>query len=163
MKKMAALFFVLVFLLGTVGCNPQPTQPEQAAPDFTEQSVIIRDSHSDVEGLSVQVDGIYHDSDKTTLVVSWNNTTEHTVTYGEMFGIERLENDEWVDCALGENVFIMIGYLLEANKAVNKEYTLTGLFDVSQPGTYRFLSTCSVDMDGELPTTCTVWAEFMVE
>lgn len=162
MKRIIAIL-VLAFActLVMVGCNN--TQLEIAESNFTKQSVFNRVSHSDVVGLLVEVDGIYIYPDKTTLVVSWNNTTEHTVTYGEMYWIERLENEEWVDCSLKENVFLTIGYLLKANKTVNKEYTLTDLYDVGTPGTYRFLSTCSVEMGDEKPTECSVWAEFVIE
>jgi hypothetical protein len=80
-----------------------------------------------------------------------------------MYWIERLENGEWVDCSLQENVFLTIGYLLKANTDVSKEYTLTDMYGISIPGTYRFLSTCSVDMGDEKPTECSVWSEFVVE
>jgi len=164
MKKCAAFLLALVCAAGLFGCaGRQPEYPEYVEPDFTRQPATVTASYSDVEGISVQADGVYVHPDKTTLVVSWNNRTDYPVTYGESFEIERLENGEWVDCALGENVFHMIGYLLPANKSVNKEYTLTDMYDISTPGTYRFLSTCSVEMEGEYPKTCALWSEFTVE
>lgn len=163
MRKQIAFLLVLVCAASLFGCARSLPLPEYVEPDFTEKPVTVSDSHSDVEGISVQADGVYIYPDKTTLVVSWNNRTDYPVTYGEPYRLERLENGEWVDCALGENVFAMIGYLLPANKSVNKEYTLTNMYDISAPGTYRFHATCSVEMEGEYPKTCSLRSEFVVE
>lgn len=119
--------------------------------------------HTDFEGVYVQIHEVINDPEKTTLVVSWNNETKHSVTYGNMYGIERLENGEWVDCSINENVFTLIGYMLDANASVKKEYSLTDMYDTSKPGTYRFCSTCSVDVEGEQPTTCSLWTEFVIK
>lgn len=161
MKKLIAFVIAVVFITVMTGCNN--TEPRKNEADFMKQSVFNRVSHSDVVGLLVEVSSINTSSGKTTLTVSWNNTTEHTVTYGEMYRIERLENGEWVDCSLQENVFLAIGYLLKANTDASKEYTLTDMYDISIPGTYRFLSTCSVDMGDEEQTECSVWSEFVIE
>jgi hypothetical protein len=161
MKRLVAFITALIFVFLATGCNNVEPGITEAAVD--EHNVFNRVSHSDVVGLLVEVSSINNLSGKTTLTVSWNNTTEHTVTYGEMYWIERLENGEWVDCSLQENVFLTIGYLLKANTDVSKEYTLTDMYGISIPGTYRFLSTCSVDMGDEKPTECSVWSEFVVE
>ena len=161
MKKQILLILVLAYIFAMVGCNN--TTPDITESVSTELHVFNRVSHSDVVGIQLEVAHICKYADKTTLVVSWNNTTEHMVTYGKMYWIERLENGEWVDCSLNENVFPAIGYLLNANTAVQEEYILTNMYDVSIPGTYRFLSSCSVDMGDEKPTECSVWSEFVVE
>lgn len=119
--------------------------------------------HSDFPGIYVQVLDITNKAEQETLLVSWNNETEHTVTYGERFWIERLENGEWIDCSLAEINYYTIGYMLDASDVEQKEYTLTNNYDLSKPGTYRFCSTCSIDVVGEKPTTCSLWTEFIVE
>lgn len=126
--------------------------------------------HTDFEGVYVQVHEVSNDPVKSTMVVSWNNETAHTVTYGEIFWIERLVDGEWVDCSLKENPFITIGHLLDvnisvlsANTSAKKEYSLTDMYDVSKPGTYRFCSTCNVEVAGEQPAACSLWTEFVVE
>lgn len=128
-----------------------------------ENDIFNRVWHSDFTGVYVQVLDISNDAEKATMLVSWNNETDYTVTYGEMFWIERLENGEWVDCSLAEITYLTIGYLLDSNETDKKEYTLTDKYDLSKPGTYRFCSTCSVDTGDEQPITCSLWTEFFVE
>ena len=161
MKKLMALFLALVCLLGLVGCNN--TQPEYEEPNFIEKQTIVGNDYSDFDGISIQASGIYIHPDKTTIIINWRNDTEYSVIYGEAYSIERLENGEWVSCSLKDNSFTAIAYELPAKKLDSKGYTLTGMYDVSKPGTYRFLSTCSVDTGEEKSTECSVWAEFMLE
>ncbi len=117
--------------------------------------------HSDIEGVFVEIDSMCIYPDITTLIVSWNNETEHTITYGEMYWIERFENGEWIDCSLTDNIFTLIGYELKANEKVDKEYRLTDMYDISKKGTYRFCSDCSVDVGDR--KECSVWAEFIID
>ena len=152
MKKMILLILSLFLVFGIVGYNI--IKPEK-------QSVSSGVSNSDVEGVFVEIEGIYTYSDKTTLAVKWVNNTEFPLTYGEMYSIERLENGEWKDCSLRDNIFILLGYLLQPNETINKEYLITDRFDISKPGTYRFCADCSVDMP--IPKECFVWAEFTIK
>ena len=160
MGKLVWFVLILVCVLSLVACNN--ILPERVGSDFTEQYIIIRDSYSDVLGVFVQVSGIYVYPDKTTLVVSWNNTTEHTVTYGENFKIEYKEDGEWSDCTLKENVSLRGSFLLNAYECHNKEYAIIDMYDISKPGKYRFLSACSVDMGKRGTTECSVWSEFII-
>lgn len=163
MKKFIALVLALICVLGLVGCNNQHTYPEYEEPSFTEKDVISGNNYSDFDGISIQASGMYIYPDKTTIVINWKNDTEYSVIYGEPYSIERLENGEWVSCSLKDNVFAEITYELRAKKLDSKEYTLTGMYEVSKPGTYRFLSTCSVDTGEEKSTECSVWVEFILE
>ncbi len=152
MKKLIVLVLSLVFVMCLVAyINTLPKK----------QSLSNGDSYSDVEGVFVEIEGINIYPDITSLVVLWNNMTEYRVTYGNSYSIERLENGEWVDCSLKDNIFTLIGYDLKANETANKEYRLTDMYDVSKSGTYRFLSTCYLDMGNN--KECNVWAEFIVE
>ena len=152
MKRLIVLVLSLVLVMGlVVYINTLPKR----------QSLSNGDSYSDVEGVFVEVEGINIYPDIISLVVLWNNMTEYGVTYGNSYSIERLENGEWVDCSLKDNIFTLIGYDLKANERVNKEYRLTDMYDVSKPGTYRFLSSCYLDMGYN--KECNVWVEFIVK
>ncbi len=161
MKKLIAFVLALVCVLGLVGCNN--SQPEYEEPNFTEKQTIVSNDYSDVDGISIQASGIYIYPDKTTIVINWRNDTAYSVKYGESFEIEHLKNGEWVSCALKDPAFDAIAYELRAKELDSKGYTLTGMYEVSESGTYRFLSTCSVDMGEEKTTECSVWAEFILE
>lgn len=163
MRKFLVLALILVCVLGMVGCNYKPDYPEYEEPDFTEKEVISSKTYSDVKGISVQASGIYIHPDKTTIVINWENETTYSVIYGEQYWIERLENGEWVSCSLKDNVFRDITYELRAKELDSKAYLLTDMYEISKSGTYRFLSTCSVDMGEEKATECSVWAEFILK
>ncbi len=150
MKKFIALVLLLTCAFCLFGCQKRTKQP-----------FVTGNSYSDIEGLSVQIEGIYNYPDMTTIMVSWNNKSNFTFTYGNMYSIERLENGEWVDCSLKENIFTLIGYLLDVNETIDKEYRITDMYDISKPGTYRFISNCLLDMGDN--KECTVWAEFIIE
>ncbi|MBQ4641916.1 MAG: hypothetical protein IJB47_04825 [Oscillospiraceae bacterium] len=161
MKKLIAFVLATVCVFALVGCNN--TQPEYEEPNFTEIQTIVSNDYSDFDGISIQASGIYVHPDKTTIVINWRNDTEYSVIYGEAYSIERLENGEWVSCALMDTAFDAIAYELRAKKLGSKAYTLTGMYDVNKPGTYRFLSTCNVDTGEGKSTECSVWAEFILE
>ena len=152
MKKIIILIFSLLLVFGLIGYNI--IMPEK-------QPVSNEVINSDIEGVSVKINGIYTYSDKTTLSVKWINDTKYTLTYGEMYSIERLENGKWVDCSLKDNIFTLLGYLLEPSKTVDKEYMITDMYDISKPGKYRFLSHCTLEMPS--PKECSLWAEFIIE
>ena len=164
MKKLIALVLATVCVLALVGCNN--TQPEYEEPNFTdfiEKQTIVSNDYSDFDGISIQASGIYIYPDKTTIVINWSNDTAYSVKYGKSFEIERLENGEWLSCALMDTAFDAIAYELRAKELDSKAYTLTEMYDVSKPGTYRFLSTCSVDIGEGKSTECSVWSEFILE
>ena len=161
MKKLIALGLVLTCVFALVGCNN--SQPEYDEPNFTEIQTATGNTYSDFDGISIQASGIYIHPDKTTIIINWRNDTEYSVIYGEAYAIERFENGKWVSCALKDNFFNAIAYELRAKELDSKGYTLTGMYEVSTPGTYRFLSTCSVYAGEEKPTECSVWAEFTIE
>lgn len=161
MKKMIALVLALVCILGLVGCNN--SQPEYDEPNFTEMHTASGNTYSDFEGISIQASGAYIYPDKTTIVINWSNDTECSAIYGEQYSIERLENDQWVSCLIDDNDLTDIDYELRAKELDSKEYILTDADEVIKPGTYRFLSTCNVDMGKEQSTECSVWVEFIIE
>ena len=152
---------VCTILLGLVGCNS--TNPKLQDPSYTPLDMTPGETHTSYEGVEIQIDSLYwHEGNlKSSLVVAWNNETKYEVTYGASFEIERLDGEEWVSCAIPDDlVFIAIGYLLPAGKMKNETYTLTDMFDVTSPGTYRFKTDCYVSDNAEQGTKCELTAEF---
>lgn len=161
MKKLIAFVLTAACVLALVGCNN--SQPEYEEPNFTEKQTIVGNSYSDFDGISIQAGGIYIYPDKTTISINWSNDTDYSAIYGEQYAIERLENGEWVCCLIDNNDLTDIDHELRAKESDSKGYILTDTDEVIKPGTYRFLSTCSVDTGEEKSTGCSVWAEFIIE
>ena len=164
MKKLVAFVLTFVCVFALVGCdNTQPEYEEPNFTEFTEKQTIVGNNYSDFDGISIQASGIYIYPDKTTIFINWENDTEYSVIYGEQYSIERFENDQWVSCLINNNDLTDIDHELRAKELDSKAYTLTEMYDVSKPGTYRFLSTCSVNIGEGKSTECSVWAEFILE
>lgn len=152
---------VCTILLALVGCNS--SNPKLQDPSFVPLTMTPGETHTSYEGVDIQIDSLnWHEGNlKSSLVVAWNNETKYEVTYGASFEIERLDGEEWVSCAIPDDlVFIAIGYLLPAGKMKNETYTLTDMFDVTSPGTYRFKTDCYVADNTEQGTKCELTAEF---
>ena len=161
MKKILAILLAGVLLLSVVGC--QGTTPKQDDPNFAPLAMTPGEASSSYDGIEIRIDSLNWNIEekKTTLVAVWNNKTEYEVTYGAAYAIERLDGDEWESCAIADELaFIAIGYLLPAGKLKNETYTLTDLFDVSAPGTYRFKTDCYVSDNAEKSTKCELVAGF---
>lgn len=71
--------------------------------------------------------------------ITWNNTTDKDITYGEFYDIEKLNGESWESVAKEEIVFLTIGYILKAGTTTEKKY-LTQNFDISQTGSYRLIA-----------------------
>lgn len=79
------------------------------------------------------------DSKYPIITVAWNSFSEDNITFGDEFGIKRLENGKWVDCSTEDVSFKDITNILKANESIkDKSYSLKG-FDLSKPGEYRFI------------------------
>lgn len=118
-------------------------------------------SYSDIKGISLENACASVHPDRTDLTVEWKNETNTPVLYGLAYTVERLENGYWVSCSINDPVFTSVAYSLPGNSAEMKRYTLSELFDVSKPGTYRFLSSCTLDPWGE-KQACTLWTTFTI-
>ena len=153
MKKIVAFVLLGALLLSLAGC--QIVNPETKGPDF-----VAGVSHTDYSGMEIRVERMQNDQE---LVISWDNQTDFDVIYGEAFTIERLEEDEWVRCDMREmTAFEAIGYLLQAGQTKEETYHLSFYYDMSAPGTYRFLTECYIQEKPENSTKCQLWAEFTV-
>ncbi len=151
MKKILLYLIILSLLLSFVGCAPayssSPTDPK-----------VLDKTHTDVPGMTIEIDKISAENGLVRLDVIWSNQTEDTVVYGEVHSIDRLEGDEWVSCAMRENTaFTTVAYMLNPGSEIKRGYTISYLFDVSAPGTYRFKTNCTVGKQ-----SCELWAEFSI-
>jgi len=163
MKKLFAIILSGVLLLGLVGC--QESNPKLNDPSFAPLVMTPGETHSSYDGIDIQIDSLnWHEEEaKTTMVVAWDNDSDYDAIYGAAYEIERLDGEEWVSCAMQEELsFIEIAYELKAGRKQNEEYNLTNAYDVSFPGTYRFKAECYVHDNAEKSTKCELVAEFTV-
>lgn len=120
-------------------------------------------TNSNHEGLSVEILEVRRVSDGIVLEVLWKNETDYSVLYGEAFEILRQDNGQWIPLEMKENTaFHSIGYSLEAHSEAQKTYNLGWVYDLSQPGNYRFGAECFLyeTPDG---TRCTLSADFTLD
>lgn len=154
-RKLLCVVLGVAFLFCLAGCNQKVSEENHTG--------FMENGATEIEGLSVSVSMIKANSDKTMIDINWHNDTDYSAMYGEMYWIQRLVNEEWVDCAISEPIFATIAFELPSKEYSYKSYSISDLYDVSQPGTYRFLSTCTVNMGEEKSKTCAVSCEFVIE
>ena len=158
---MKRLFLILLAVCLLTGCASTP-QAEQTMPP-TLPTVTVGESHTEFPGVTLELLDVNREGEKNTLSVLWRNETDFDVTYGSSYEIQRLEEDTWVSCAMQEDiVFHLLAYCLMSGQSNTEIYDLTGLYDISQPGTYRFVTDCFVYNDPETSTKCQLFAEFAV-
>ena len=163
MRKTIGFLLTVAMFFGLCGC--ETIDPGLQHPDSTPLAMTPGTTYSSYEGVEIQVDSLNWNGseNETSFVVIWNNTTKHDVTYGAAYTVERLEGEQWVSCAMqGEMSFIAIGYELKAGSSREETYSLTGIYDVSSPGVYRFKADCYVHDNGQMSTKCELVAEFTV-
>lgn len=102
---------------------------------------------STFEGISVNVLKAEIREEETILQVQWKNETEYSLMYGEMFGLQKWIDGQWVNCPMRQNTgFTAIGYMLQPGKSITKLYKLRWAFGDLEAGRYRFLTSCSVEV-----------------
>lgn len=164
MKKRQCILLALVLtaavLVGVAGRAASNSGTQ--LPLLSDSSICIGQTHTDIEKMKIRISNVVCDEDGARLNVQWINETGCEVVYGESYFIEREENGQWVSCAVeDELVFTTIGYVLSHGQTRTKSYDLTGLFDISQPGKYRFRTGCHIQT-GKESQECRLWAEFTV-
>lgn len=123
--------------------------------------VTVTKSGSDYEGLSVELKELELTGENPYIDIKWKNKTDKDFTCGESFTIYKVIEDEYLeDCRDGDHIVFAIGYRIPAHGSFRHEYGLSGL-DISEPGTYRFVSDCSVN-GGEYKNY-DVWVEFEIK
>lgn len=149
MKKALTAVLMAALLMGMAGCASETAEDPKDG------------INAEASGVEIRIDRVYTEEDRVQLKVIWSNQTGGRMIYGEPYSIERLEGKEWVSCAKDAlTPFITVGYALEAGQETTKTYTVSRLFDVSRPGTYRFKTSCSVYEAGKDRRDCSLWVEF---
>lgn len=164
MKRRIAML-VCLLLVGTLASCMGGCGAKQGVIEFDSECGEVCETHTDFEGVNIQItDAIWNDTE-IKLVVNWMNETSYEVTYGDYFIIEREKNDTWVSCKKNSYLaFHDIGYELRAGSTQEKTYYLAGSFRISKNGKYRIRTECSVydKGPGGAGKKCELWAEFTV-
>ena len=148
-KKWTAALLAAVLVLLCAGCKKNGAEVNPTG-----------ESTSNYGGVGIQVLLVETTEDETILHVQWRNDMDDSIMYGEGFSLQRLENDQWVDCPMKENTaFTSIGYLLEPGKTVTKPYAVEWAFGELADGHYRFVTSCSILPPGS-DEFCELFAEF---
>lgn len=101
------------------------------------------------------------DTDEDTLTMALTNYSNRQITYSPWFDIEQQTENGWVSCAQEDMGWDYVLYILAPGDTATETYPM-GSFDLSQPGTYRFVKDCNLYVE-EDSTPYRVVAEFTVE
>ena len=126
--------------------------------DLMDKKLTVGGYGSEHEGVSLRIVSADLSGKYLTIDTRWSNETDHAVTYGAWFRVERLQDGEWVDCATSDVSFIEIAYLFEANSSQNQTYSMEH-FRIKRQGTYRLTTECYLQLE-EAPERCGLWVEF---
>ncbi len=149
-----SLLLAAAMLLSLTGCNTQ--QPEETQPVILQSAT----GSTTVEGVEIGLTGIKRTAGDTVLQITWKNSTPYRVLYGEVFWLQILKDGQWESMTAKENTgFHTVGYMLEPRSTTIKNYTTAWLYGTLQPGTYRFLTDCTV-YETEEGRTCDLYVEF---
>ena len=85
--------------------------------------------------------------------VNWHNETDKPLTFGEMFRIEYISEDELIDITPRGAVWHTIACLLKPDAVIPHTFAVLGL-DLSLNGSYRFVTTVSIDGENEYSYEC---------
>ncbi|MGN0453398.1 MAG: immunoglobulin-like domain-containing protein [Ruminococcus sp.] len=165
MKRIMTFVLSVLILVVLTACNQGENPPADGKLNLDKATIGIGATHTDVEGMEIQIVNATWNDDEIKLDVNWINKTGHDVVYGEAYDIEREDNGEWSSCVTLDNLaFDSIGYELKSGETQKKTYGLSDIFDILQNGKYRITSHCFVYEKGRggESTKCELWAEFTV-
>ncbi len=151
------------FVDGTVEEN-MAEMVEEALPATMVETATAQLSHSDYPRLSVEILSVEQRDEGTSLRVLWKNDTDKEVIFGSSFFIEELQGGQWRSCQVNESViFDALAYILEPGQEREETYVLTGVYDLPEQGTCRFLTECFVYETPEDSLKCELWDTFNLE
>ena len=159
MKKLIVLLFAIVLLFSMAGCQ-SPAPVEEKGPLI----MVPGDPGYVHDKVQVYAERLDWSDEKLSLQVTWTNSTDYDAIFGASYVIERLEGEEWVSCAVSDDMsFIDLAYELSAGQLRRETYDLTGRYDISSLGTYRFRSECYIHSDTGESTTQEVISRFYIK
>lgn len=104
---------------------------------FSVSNYIKDTAETERDGVYVTLDKINFSKNSTSFEVTWHNETDNVAMYGEVFSIEKFNNNTWEEIPLPENhAFSLIGLILEPHTSVEKTYSFPAA--LTDEGTYRF-------------------------
>ena len=165
MKRIMALVLSVLLLGMLTACNQNVGRHADGIIKADKATIEIGKTHTDFEGMNIQIVNVVWNDEETKLDVKWNNETSYNVVYGEYYKIEKEINGKWESCVTLDNLaFNDIGYELRSKSSQKQTYNLTDMFDISENGKYRFATDCSVYENGRGAgsTECEMWVEFTV-
>lgn len=165
MKRIMALVLSVLLLGMLTACNQNVGRHADGIIKADKAAIEIGKTHTDFEGMNIQIVNVVWNDEETKLDVKWNNETSYNVVYGEYYKIEKEINGKWESCVTLDNLaFNDIGYELRSKSSQKQTYNLTDMFDISENGKYRFATDCSVYENGRGAgsTECEMWVEFTV-
>lgn len=165
MKRIMAFVLSVLLLVGLTACNQNVGRHADGIIKADKATIEIGKTHTDFEGMNIQIVNVVWNDEETKLDVKWNNETSYNVVYGEYYKIEKEINGKWESCVTLDNLaFNGIGYELRSKSSQKQTYNLTDMFDISENGKYRFATDCSVYENGRGAgsTECEMWVEFTV-
>ncbi|MBE7067513.1 MAG: hypothetical protein E7385_08185 [Ruminococcaceae bacterium] len=130
--------------------------------DFEESSVTIGENSSDYEGVEIEIVNAHYE-EGLKLDIKWSNNTEHLVTYGEWFVIEKETDGQWIRCQANKMDFPEIAYVLVSDSHATRTYDISEYYKISQAGKYRLCTECYIQQGDEKSTPCILSAEFELE
>ncbi len=165
MKRIMAFVLSALLLVGLTACNQNVGRHADGIIKADKATIEIGKTHTDFEGMNIQIVNVVWNDEETKLDINWINETGYDVVYGSSYDIERENNGEWSSCVALDNLaFNSIGYELKSGVTQKKTYALTDIFDISQNGKYRYTTECFVYDKGRggESTECKMWVEFTV-
>jgi len=152
--KMLTILLAAAMLLSLCACSTQA--PEETQPVILQSAT----GSTTVEGVEIGLAGIRRTAGDTVLQITWKNNTPYQVLYGDVFWLQIQKDGQWESLNVNENTaFHTVGYMLQPRTTANKNYTTSWLYGTLQPGTYRFLTNCTV-YETEEGRTCDLYVEF---
>ena len=165
MKRIIAVLLSVLLLSFLAACGQDIQLPADGKMKLDKATIEIGGTHTDFEGMNVQIVNAIWNDEEIKLDVNWINKTSYDVVYGESYDIEKQTDGEWKSCVTLDNLaFNDIGYELNAKSSQKQTYNLTDMFDISENGEYRFTTYCHVYDKGRggESTKCEMWAAFTV-
>ena len=145
MKRIISLVLSILLLGMLTACIQNVGRHADGIIRVDKATIEIGSTHTDFDGMEIQIVNAVWNDEETKLDVNWINKTGPEVVNGHSYDIEREDGGKWTSCVTLDNLaFNSIGYELKSGATQKKTYKLTDIFDISENGQYRFTTDCFV-------------------
>lgn len=97
-----------------------------------------------IKEISFSTEKKVYGSNIKSIVVIWTNNSLYNIIFGDMFGIQRLQDGVWVKCLLSNKVAVNTIVVCSAKSLHKHSYDISKYSNLLTEGTYRFLARFSV-------------------